>query len=462
MEIKIFGAGKEVTGSCFALETKESKILIDCGMFQGGKEMVRMNYEDFGFSPNQYSALILTHAHLDHCGRIPKLVKFGFNGKIYATDATRELAYVIMMDAAKIAAEDTEHENKRRAREGLPPRKPIYNQIDVKNTMKLFSVINYDEDFKVGKDIIARFYDAGHILGAASVLFKIKEGKKTNLVAFSGDLGQQNAVLVKNTEPITKADYVFMESTYGDRLHPPINERKKELIRIINESYGKGGKLMIPSFAVERAQEILYYIGEFMRQGLIPKMKVYLDSPMAIRATEVFKKYTKYYNAEVKQAIKTRKDIFSFPELIPTLTVEESKVINEITEPCIIIAGNGMCSAGRIKHHLRNGIYNSKNTILFIGYQVTGTLGYWIKKGEKRIRLLGHEVDVKAKIESIDGFSAHADYKELLQWAKNFSPKPKKIYLVHGDEDQIIPFSKRLKENNLASYSPSLRETIKT
>jgi metallo-beta-lactamase family protein len=430
-------------------------------MFQGSKEMERLNYEGFSFDPRTFSAMILTHAHLDHCGRIPKLVKFGFKGKIFATNATRELANIIMLDAAKIAAEDTKHENKRRAREGLPPRKPIYNISDVQKAMKLFVTVKYSENVNVTKNIIACFYDAGHILGASSVQLQIREGNQNKILAFSGDLGQLNSVLVKNTEPIKKADYVFIESTYGDRLHPPTDERRKELIRVINESYKRGGKLMIPAFAVERAQEMLYYIGDFMEKGLIPKMPVFLDSPMAAKATEVFIKYSSYYNPEVRAVMVQRKNLFNFPNLTITSTVNESKKLNDLEGPCIIIAGNGMCTGGRIKHHIRNSIDNPKNTLMFVGYQVRGTLGYWIKQGQKRVRLLGTEVDVRAKIETIDGFSAHADYKELITWLENYSPKPKKVFIIHGDDDQAQAFSKKIGKEGFNSYVPNLWETIK-
>lgn len=460
MELKLYGAAKEVTGSCYSLTVNKEKILVDCGMFQGGKESERKNYENFLFNPRDYNAMILTHAHLDHCGRIPKLVKNGFKGKIFATDATRELALVIMMDSAKIAAQDTENENKRRMGENLPPRQPIYSEIDVKNAIKLFVEVEYCKETKITENISAIFYDAGHILGAASVQVKVKEGKKNTVLAFSGDLGQTDSILVKNTDPIEKTDYVFVESTYGDRLHPPIEERKKEFIRIINETYKRGGKLLIPSFAVERAQELLYYIGEFMNTGLVPKMKVYLDSPMAIKATEVFTKYPKYYNAEIQKTLKKRKDLFSFPELILTKEVVDSKKINFIKEPCIIIAGNGMCSAGRIKHHIRNNIQNPKTTLLFVGFQAKGTLGYWIKSGEKKIKLLGEELPVKAKIESIEGFSAHADYPELICWLDQFKPRPKKVFIVHGEEEQAIAFKKRIEEKGYTAYVPTFEEAL--
>ncbi|MFH1248769.1 MAG: MBL fold metallo-hydrolase, partial [archaeon] len=410
MEVKILGAAKEVTGSCFSISTKDEKILIDCGMFQGSKEIEKLNHDNFEFEPKEYDALLLTHAHLDHCGRIPKLSRYGFKGKIYSTDATRDLAFLIMMDSAKISEEDTQHENKRRAEQGLSKRKPIYNEFDVQNIMKRFVVVEYGQEVKITPNITAKFYDAGHILGSASIQVKVNEGKKTNLLVFSGDMGQEMAVLVKNTEPIPKADYVFIESTYGDRLHPPIEERKRDLIRIINETYRRGGKLMIASFAVERAQEIIYLLGEFMQEGTIPKMKVFLDSPMATRATEIFTKYLQYYNDSIQSSMAKRKDPFNFPELVFTKSVGESKKINGLKEPCIVIAGNGMCTGGRIKHHIINNIQNPKNTLLLVGYQVEGTLGYWLKNGEKKIDLLGENVEVGSRIESIEGFSAHADY----------------------------------------------------
>ena len=460
MRIKILGAGKMVTGSCYGITTNDEKILVDCGMFQGSKEMERMNYDDFTFNPKEYKALILTHAHLDHCGRIPKLVKYGFRGKIFATDATRDLAQVIMLDSANIAKQDTEKENERRAKEGLPARKPLYNEEDIKIVMKLFEIVEYDEDFKVTPNIMARFYDAGHILGACSVQIAISEHKKKTLVTFSGDLGQGESIIVKKTEPITKSDYVFIESTYGDRLHPKVEAREVAFARIINESYKKGGKLMIPSFAVERTQELLYCIGDFIEKGLIPKIDVYLDSPMAMKATEVFSKYEKYYNKTLEKSLKTRKDVFDFPGLVYTRTTNESKGLNDLQGPCIIIAGNGMCTAGRIKHHIRNSIDKERNTLLFVGYQAEGTLGYWLKKGQKRVRLLGVEVDVKAKIEAIDGFSAHADYKELISWLKNFKTKPKKVFITHGEELQTKAFEKHISGEGFVGYIPDMNEEI--
>lgn len=459
MEIKVLGAAKQVTGSCYSLSLEEEKIIIDCGMFQGGKDSEKLNYEPFDFNPRKYQALLLTHAHLDHCGRIPVLVKSGFRGKIYTTEATKALAQIIMLDSAKIAAEDTKNENARRAEENLPARTPLYSVADVQDTMKLFSTVDYDETVKVTKNISAKFYDAGHILGSASIQLTIKEKNKTKIVVFSGDLGQNNSILVKKTEPITKADFVFMESTYGDRLHEPMDKRKTELVRVIKESYKRGGKLMIPTFAVERTQELLYFIGEFMEEGIIPQMPVYLDSPMAIKSTDVFRKYMEYFNSDVQKRMKKTKDVFGFPELRMTKTQEESKDINWVKGPCIVLAGNGMCTAGRIKHHIANNISNEKNTLLFVGFQVEGTLGYWIREGQKIIRLLGKEVNVKARIENIEGFSAHADKPVLLKWLKNFSAKPK-VFIIHGDEEQQVALSKTLSKEKYKTYIPSMDEVL--
>jgi metallo-beta-lactamase family protein len=460
MEVKILGAGKEVTGSCYALLTNKSKIFIDCGMFQGDEELEKLNFKPFDFNVKEFSALLLTHAHLDHCGRIPLIVKSGFRGYIYATDATKALAFIVMADSAKIATEDTLNENKIRAIKNLPAIKPTYSMNDVMQAMKLFKVIKYDEVVKISEDISAKFYDAGHILGSSSIQVIVNDSGKEKTIVFSGDLGNKDSILVKHTEPIYEADYVFMESTYGDRLHDPLQERKKELIRVIKETYNKNGKLMIPSFAIERTQELLYYLNNFRETSEIPNIPVFLDSPMAIKSTEVFKKFTKYFNSDVQKKLETDSDVFGFPGLKLTTKRNESIEINSIQKPCIIIAGSGMCNAGRIKHHIANNIENENNTLLFVGFQVPGTLGNLIKNGEKDIEVLGRSIRVKAKIEYIDGFSAHADRDELYRWLDNFKKKPK-VFLIHGDYEQQVPLSKNLTKNKFENYIPSLNEVIK-
>jgi metallo-beta-lactamase family protein len=455
--VKVLGAAKEVTGSCYSLSVDDDKILVDCGMFQGEADLEKLNYENFSFNPSEYKALLLTHAHLDHCGRIPHLIREGFSGKIYATDATKELAFIVMADSAHIAVEDTAKENRERAKENLPPKEPIYNMKDVEKAMDLFKIVEYDELVKITENLSAKFYDAGHILGSSSVKVIAEEGDKSKSIVFSGDLGQNDSILVKHTEKIDKADYVFMESTYGDRLHENLEERSENLIRIINETYKKGGKIIIPVFAIERTQELLYYIGQFMHEDKIKKMPVFLDSPMAIRATKVFKKLTHYFNPAVQKRLESSGDVFDFPGLKLTEKRNESIEINNITSPCIILAGSGMCSGGRIRHHIANNIENEDNTLLFVGFQVPGTLGNLIKGGEKIISLFGKEIKVKSKVQSIEGFSAHADKDGLMDWLSNFKIKPK-VFIIHGEEDQQIPLKKNLEEKGFKCEIPSLEE----
>jgi metallo-beta-lactamase family protein len=460
MQIQMFGAAKRVTGSCYSLTVGTDKILIDCGMFQGNKQTEKLNYENFQFDPKEYKALILTHAHLDHCGRIPKLIKNGFKGKIYATEATKDLACVVMLDSANIALHDCMYENKRRKLQDLPPREPIYTELDVKKTIKLFQSVEFFDTVQVTNSITAKFYGAGHILGASSVKLQIIENKNKKTIVFSGDVGQLDTPIVKNPAIIDKADYCFIESTYGNRLHPPIMERKNEFLRVILDTYKKRGKVLIPSFAIERAQELLYNLNEFAEKNIMPKMKVFIDSPMAIKSTEVFKKHPECYSDELNKLLKSGDDPFSFPGLVYSNTVDDSKSINNLKEPCIIIAGSGMCTAGRIKHHIKNYIDDPKNTIVFVGYQVFGTLGYWIKSGQKRIKLLGTQKFVRAKVESIDSFSAHADYNGLINWLRYFSPKPKKVFITHGDEKAQLDFKKKLDKLKYNTYIPGMSEII--
>jgi metallo-beta-lactamase family protein len=460
MEISLFGAAKTVTGSCYSIKTNEKNILVDCGMFQGGKDQEKLNYGEFGFNPKDYDVLLLTHAHLDHCGRIPKLVNLGFKGKIYCTSSTKELAKVIMLDAANIAKHDIENENKRRVLQGLPERSPIYTEDDVKKAMTLFEDVEHHQDIKLGKNIIARFYDAGHILGASFLQLSITEKNKKTKIVFSGDLGQVGTPIVKEIEFIQEADYVFIESTYGDRLHLPVEERRNEFLRIIHETNKKNGNLLIPSFAIERAQELLYDLNEFIEKGMMPKIRVYLDSPMAIKATEIFKKHYEDYNDEVKAIMDSGDNPFHFPGLVYSESVDDSKKINEEKKQYIVIAGSGMCTAGRIKHHILNNIENPKNTILFVGYQVPGTLGYWIKKGEKKVKLLGKVASVNAKVESIDSFSGHADYKGLLEWLGYFYPRPKKVFITHGEEKVAKEFAKKVEKLGIKTYIPSQGEKL--
>jgi metallo-beta-lactamase family protein len=327
--------------------------------------------------------------------------------------------------------------------------------------MLLSEDIDHHEYIDIGKNITVMFFDAGHILGASFIQMKITEKNKTIKVVFSGDIGQIGTPIVKELEFVQDADYVFIESTYGDRLHTPIEERRNQFLDIINETYQRKGKLMIPSFAIERAQEIIYDINEFAEKKMMPKMNVYLDSPMAIKATEIFKRHYEDYNEEVKSIMDSGDNPFHFPGLIYSKTVDDSKAIDLEKKPCIIIAGSGMCTSGRIKHHIAANIEDPKNTILFAGFQVEGTLGYWIKKGKKRVKLLGKQFNVNSKVVSIDSYSGHADYKGLIEWLKYFYPKPKKVFICHGDEKVEREFAKKVEKLGIETYIPDMAEIIK-
>lgn len=460
MEIQLFGAAKIVTGSCYSITAGKHKILVDCGMFQGDKNVNRKNYKPFGFNPKAYSALLLTHAHLDHCGRVPKLVKEGFVGPIYSTEPTRELAKIIMLDAADIQKYDTKHENKRRKRKKLSPRDSLFTKNDVKDVIKLFKIVEYEQEVIISENIKATFYCAGHILGASSIKITVSERNKITDVIFSGDIGQYGTPIIKDPHVMDTADYLFIESTYGDREHFKRERGRKKLLEIIKDVYNKGGKLMIPSFAIERTQELLYDLNELFEKKLVPKVPVFIDSPMAIEATKVFEKYHEFYDKNAKKLLKVDKNLFVFPELKYSLKVQDSIAINSIKKSCIIIAGSGMCTAGRIKHHIKHNISDPKNTILFVGYQVPGTLGYYIKSGAEEVKLLGKRIPVRAKVESIDSFSGHADYHGLLAWFKPIRPFPKKVFITHGDKEAVVAMAERIQNLGVETYVPQMNEKL--
>jgi metallo-beta-lactamase family protein len=458
MQITSHGAAQVVTGSCHRVETEDFSFLIDCGMFQGGKDLARRNYEAFDFDPKDLDFMILTHGHIDHCGLLPKLVKQGFSGKIYASTATADLIPIMLRDAAYIQEKDTEHENKRRTRQGLPPRDPLYTLDEAEKVLPLLSPLEYRKPLSLGKSLEFILQDAGHVLGSAIVEILITEKSKHYKIFFSVDLGQNNVPIIEDPTLIEKADYIIIESTYGDRLHDTRLPRDKQILDVIKKTIGRGGKVFIPSFALERTQELLYTLSELQTKNKdFPNVPIYLDSPLAIKITEVFKNHPDLYDAEAK----ARKDQpFSFPGLKCTPETEESKDISKSDEPSIVIAGSGMCTAGRIRHHLRHGIENPLNTVLFVGYQAPGSLGRVLLDGSKQIRMMGRVFDVKAEIQRIGSFSAHADQKGLTQWLQAFTPKPAKVFLVHGEEKTIENFSKHLKSLGFTTGIPKQDEPI--
>lgn len=457
MKLTFCGAAKIVTWSCYLIETETSKFLIDCGMFQWPKEIMRLNYEPFLFDPKEIDFMLLTHAHIDHSGLIPKLHKQGFEGKIYTTWATRDLCEIMFQDSAEIQKKNIEQENRRRIRTNQEPRVPLYTEDDAKKCMKLFTTVAYKKINKITDTIEARFQDAGHILGSASIELFITEGDKKKKLVFSWDIGQRDTSIIQDPTLIQETDYLFMESTYGDRLHQDSGNKEELLEKYISETYKKWGKLLIPSFSVERTQELLYFFNIIIKKWKFPKQSIFLDSPLSIKATEIFKRHTEYFDEE---ATNKYPHPFDFAELKCMESVEDSQKLNTYTDPCIIIAGNGMCTAGRITHHLKHGLWNKNNTVLFVWYQAEWTLGRHIFNGEKKVRMMGVELAVNAEIQKIDGFSGHADAEQLMRWAKWFIQSPKKTFIVHGEETAQTALQAKLEEIGFTCEIPSIKDKI--
>lgn len=460
MELEFLGAAGIVTGSCHKITVNGRGCLLDCGMYQGSREITRRNYLPFAFNPKKISAVILSHAHIDHAGLIPKLYKDGFRGVVYCTKATKDLCRIMLEDSADIHEREAVYDNKRLEREGLPLRKPLYEKRDARGCMSLFRAVNYDNIIKVLPGVKVVFRDAGHILGSAIVEVFATENRTTKKIVFSGDLGKMNTPIIKNPTFVKEADYVLLESTYGGRIHEQVKERRNMLLSIIKKNYEKSGRLMIPSFAIERTQEIIYTLNDFAEKGLLPKESVFVDSPLATKATEVFVQHPECYDEEIKNLIARGDNPFDFPRLRYIRKVNESKKLNRITEPCIIIAGSGMCSGGRIKHHLKNHLDEENSTLLFVGYQGRGTLGRKIRDGAKKVKIYGKWYDVRVDIESIGGFSAHADHTMLAKWAKGFKNYPR-IYLVHGESREANALADEIRKFNKNVSVARMRQAVK-
>lgn len=436
MELTFFGASQEVTGSNYLLETANTKILIDCGLLQGGRFVNPENYQPFPFDAKEIDAVFITHAHIDHTGKIPKLYKDGFRGTIYSTAPTKDFAEQLLIDSEHLLRRDAMEQQ----------HEPIYSLEDINNTMKLWKDAAYHEKIHL-KDFEIEFFDAGHILGSAFIVITEKETGKR--IAFSGDLGNQPAPLVKDTEQVADIDYLLVETTYGDRIHDDPATRKDRLEDAIEDAMKLSGVLLIPAFAMERTQELLYEMHSLVEQGRVPGAPVYVDSPLAIKLTALYKKYSQdpeYFDEEAVREAKAGKEFFDFPRLRFTLTTEQSKSINDAPTPKIIIAGSGMSNGGRILHHELRYLSNPSTTILFIGYQAHGTLGRAILDGAKFVRILGEEIPVRCKMATISGYSAHADQPLLLHWIAPMRKSLKKVFLVHGDMDQMEPFAQKLRD----------------
>lgn len=457
MKITFLGATKTVTGSNFLVEGGGKKFLVDCGMYQGKAAEEIQNEEPFAFDVNSIDFMLLTHAHIDHSGRIPKLYNDGYRNPIIATKATCDLCSIMLPDSGHIQETESEWKNKKRKRKGEKEVPPMYTAQDAINSLEIFKPVKYDQIIDIGETIHIRFNDAGHMLGSSIVEIWVKENGKEEKIVFTGDLGNNDIPLLAEPTMIEKADYLVMESTYGNRLHMK-NEKKAELfLDIVSETLEKNGTVVIPSFAVGRTQEILFELyklkdkkeDEQFRKKYeeIMNTSVYVDSPLAISATEIFEKNMDLFDEETQEIIRKGENPLEFHGLKFTPEVEESKALNESNEPCIIISASGMCDVGRIKHHLKHNLWNPNSTILFVGYQAPGTLGAKIVGGAKKVKIFGEEIAVNARIEYIEGYSGHADQEWLLNFVYSFLEKPKHIFLVHGEPEGQKVLQQKIEEN---------------
>ncbi len=463
MQITFMGAARTVTGSFHLVDMDGVRFGVDCGMFQGSKAIKENNYREFEVSPASIDFLILTHAHIDHCGLIPKLVNRGFSGPIYCTQPTRDLLPFMLLDSAHIQEAEVERKNRKAMRAGKPLIQPIYNSDDASKAASLAVVLDYDKTVELAPGVRVCLRDAGHILGSAiAEIWLTENGHETKLV-FSGDLGQMNQPIIKDPTFIEDADYVIIESTYGNRFHRQGEGRSKELAKVVREAMDRGGNLIIPSFALERTPDLLSVLFNLFETGqLVTAIDIFIDSPLAVTATEIFQKNTQFYDEESKEILDRGGHPLQLPNLKFSKTAEDSMELNERLGNTIIISASGMCDAGRIKHHLKHNLWRPESTVLFVGYQADGSLGRRILEGDKVVRIHGEEIQVKAQIRSIEAFSAHADQGALLDWLRGFKLPPRKVILVHGEYESQQALAARI-ENELhyATVIPEWLDTIK-
>jgi len=436
------------------------RLIIDCGLFQGRRAEFYEKNSNFSFNPDEIDACILSHAHIDHSGNIPNLVKKGFRGKVMTTLATKDLCSAMLPDSGYIQEEDAKFVNKIHRRKHLPPVKPLYTSQDAENSLEFIFGYPYHEKVNINGSAAVTFYDAGHILGSAVPLIEIIDSGKTCRIAYVVDLGRKNLPILKDPETPPEIDYMFLESTYGGRLHASIEDAKDELARIVRRTAKRGGKVIIPSFALERTQEVVYYLSQLLIEKRIPDLPIYVDSPLAVNVTDVFLNHPECYDAEMNEALRNGEDPLGTRRIKYITDVEESKKLNRDRRPMIIISASGMCEAGRILHHLKNNIENRRNTVLAVGYMAKNTLGRRIVEKHKKVRIFGEEHQLRAEVSVMDTFSAHADRNELLEYVLPLKGKVKKIFIVHGDEDQSEKLLKLLLDNGLPAHLPHPEEEV--
>ncbi len=457
MKLSFHGADCGVTGSCHLLESGGRRVLVDCGMYQGSRALDEENAESFGFDPRGVDLVLLTHAHLDHCGRLPLLVKRGFRGEIVTTAASRELARLVLLDAAHLQEEEARANARKAARHGQGPQtdSPLYSILDALNSFEHFGrTANYGQAIDLAPGLRANFLDAGHILGSASVLLEATENGRRRTLLFSGDLGNSGRPLLRDPAPHPQVDSMVMETTYGDRLHKPLAPSVEELYAAILDTFARGGNVIIPTFALERAQEVLFYLRAGIDGGRLPRsMQVYLDSPMAISATTIFKHHPECYDAETAKLFQEGHDPMGVPGLHFTRETADSMALNHIRGGAVIMAGSGMCTGGRVRHHLKHNLWRAESSVIFVGYAAVGTLARNIIDGAAQVNLFGEQVPVRARVYTINGFSAHADQAELLAWHQQ-SGGPERTFLVHGEPATMRHFAARLTNTRVEMPTP--------
>jgi metallo-beta-lactamase family protein len=461
MKINVIGAaGGEVTGSCYSVQTKQARILVDCGLFQGGKKSEALNRPPT--TPNRkLDAVLLTHGHLDHTGRLPLLAKMGYTGRIYGTPATLDMTGLILRDSARLQLADTERKNLRRMRAGEPLQEPLYTPEDAETILKQLRPVPYQKPFDAAPGIKAIWTDSGHMLGSASIQLIVNEDGRTKHVVFSGDLGPRSAPMLREFEPFKNADLLFLESTYGGRDHRSFKDTVAEFERIVIDAVRSGGKMLVPTFAIGRAQLITLLLGKMFRAGKVKPFPIFLDSPMAIEATNIYVKHMELFDDEMKAFIRDRPLRADLKTMKPTPTANESRAINDVRGACLVMAGAGMCNGGRILHHLRANLWKPSTHVLIVGYQGHGSLGRQLVDGQKEVKMFGEKIAVKATIHTLGGFSAHAGQTDLMHWFDVIAPSKPRVVLTHGEDDQRAALAKLIqRRHRLPSKLPRMGETI--
>ncbi|GFM38335.1 MBL fold metallo-hydrolase RNA specificity domain-containing protein [Desulfovibrio psychrotolerans] len=462
MKIQFLGAAQTVTGSCYMIEVGNRRFGIDCGMHQGNREIEKRNVDADIYEPERIDFFLVTHAHIDHTGLLPRMARMGFKGTVYCTEPTRDLLEIMLQDSAHIQEMEAEWASKKQSRKGKKPVEPLYTQDDAARVSRFFKTVEYNKSFEPCPGVRVTYRDAGHILGSAFLEVHVTENGDNTRLVFSGDLGRPNQLMVNDPDDPGMADYLFLESTYGDRDHKDSSTSRVELAEAIAYSYGHGEKVIIPAFAVERTQEVLYTLYLLDKEGKLPKdMPVYLDSPLAIRATEIFRKHPKYMDDELRKIMDSGEDPLNLPNLRYTLKTHESTALNTMEGPAIIISASGMCNAGRVKHHLRHNIWKEGASIVFVGYQGQGTPGRKIVDGAQTLRLFGEDVAINARVFTIGGFSGHAGQSQILDWVAPIARPQMEVFLVHGEERSQTPLAELLRERfNLTVHVPDYLEQI--